>query len=94
MTNPLDGILPDLTILGVEFTQTWQKLAGAGWGIAILVAVAYLAAGLVGMAQSRGGSHPNHLREAKSEAIKAGWALGSLVALPVIVGAILLVFGG
>ena len=93
MDNPLDGILPDLNIFGDAFTTIWQRVAGGLWGLGILVAVAYLGIGILGMVQNKG-SHPSQLRESKADAVKAGWALGGLVALPVIVGAFLLVFGG
>ena len=41
MDNPLDGILPDFSIFGAEFTELWQKLLAGLWGIAILLAVVF-----------------------------------------------------
>lgn len=92
MQNPLDGVVPDFTIFGAEFTSLWQKLAGGLWALAILIAVGYLAHGILGIAQNRGG-HPGNLRESKKEAVNAGIALGGLLSLAVIVGVFILIFG-
>jgi type IV secretion system pilin len=90
--NPLDGIVPDFSIFGAEFTAIWQKLAAGLWGVAILVAVGYLGHGILGIAQNRGG-HPGNLRESRKEALNAGIALGGLLALAVIVSVFIAIFG-
>ncbi len=92
MKNPLDGIVPDFSIFGAEFTNIWQKLGAGLWGLAILIAVGYLAHGILGIAQNRGG-HPGHLRESKREAVQAGVALGGLIALAPLVSVFILIFG-
>ena len=48
--NPLNGIIPDFSFGGTEFTALWQKLIAAIWGVAILIAIVYLIVGVVGMA--------------------------------------------
>lgn len=93
MKNPLDGIIPDFSVFGAQFTAIWQKIAAGLWGLAILIAVGYLAHGILGIAQSRGG-HPGTLRESRKEAVNAAIALGGLIALAVIVGVFLTIFGG
>lgn len=92
MDNPLDGVVPDFAIFGAEFTAIWQKLAAGLWGLAILIAVGYLAHGILGIAQNRGG-HPGNLRESKKEALNASVALGGLISLAVIVGIFITIFG-
>lgn len=92
IANPLDGVVPDFSILGAEFTEVWQKVAAAAWGLCIAVAVLYLMHGIVGIATNRN-SHPGQLREAKKEAVNAGIALAGLIMLAVIVGAIIAIFG-
>lgn len=92
MNNPLDTVVPNFTIFGAQFTAIWQKLAAGLWGLAILIAVGYLAHGILGIAQNRGG-HPGNLRESKKEALNAGIALGGLISLAVIVGVFLTIFG-
>lgn len=94
MKNPLDGILPDFAIFGAEFTTIWQKLAAGLWGLGLIIAVGYLAHGILGIASNRSGGHPGQLRESRKEFQNAGIAFGGLIALPVIVGAFLLIFGG
>ena len=32
-TNPWDGITPDFSVFGVEFTKAWQKILGGAWGL-------------------------------------------------------------
>jgi hypothetical protein len=51
--NPLDGLIPDFSFGGAKFTQLWQKLITAVWGIAILASIVYLALGT-----SRWPAHP------------------------------------
>ncbi len=92
MTNPLDGLVPDFTVFGAEFTQLWQKLAVGLWAIGILVAIFYLGRGLLAMGQSRGSGHPQEYKQAKTEALWGGGALGGLVALATIVTIIMNVF--
>ena len=91
MENPLDGIVPDFTVFGAEFTSIWNKIAGGLWALAILVAIGYLAHGILGIAQNRGG-HPGQLRESRKEAVNAGIALGGLISLAVIVSVFISIF--
>jgi hypothetical protein len=92
MKNPLDGIIPDFSVFGAQFTSLWQKLFAGFWALLIVVAIAYLAHGILAIAQNRHGGHPGQLREAKNEATRAGVALGGLIALGTIVTAFISVF--
>ena len=87
--NPLDGIVPDFTAFGAEFDSLWKKLLGGAWAISLVVAIAYLMRGIVGIAQHKGGNHPSQVAESRSEAVRGGIAVGALASLAVIVGAIL-----
>lgn len=89
--NPLDGIVPDFTFGGAEFTALWQKLIAAIWAIGILVSIVYLAIGLVAMAGASGETNPNPQQHAvgRKRALWAGISLAALAALALIVGAIL-----
>ncbi|WIE56330.1 hypothetical protein [Curtobacterium sp. MCBD17_003] len=86
--NPLDGILPDFSFGGAEFTQLWQKLVAAVWAIGIIVAIVYLIRGLVAMAGASGDMNPNPQAHAqgRAKAMAAFIALVALAALAVIVG--------
>lgn len=92
MDNPIDGIIPDFSIFGAEFTQLWQKLFAGFWGLAIVIAIVFLIRGIVSMAQSSS-SNPQAYKEGRTQALWAGISLGALVALGVIVGAIIAIFG-
>lgn len=89
--NPLDGLIPDFSFGGSEFTELWQKLITAIWGIAILISIVYLALGLVSMAGASGDANPNPQQHAqgRKKALWAAVSLAGLAALALIVGAIL-----
>ena len=88
MNNPIDGIIPDFTIFGAEFTNIWQKLFAGLWGLAIIAAIVFLIMGLVKLGSS-GETNPQGVAEAKKQIIRSAVALGGLVALGVIVGAVI-----
>jgi hypothetical protein len=91
--NPLNGILPNFGIFGVQFTQLWQKLLAGAWGIAIVAAIVFLIIGLASMATATAGDNPMAYKTGRTKAVWAGISLGLLAALAVIVGGILAVFG-
>jgi hypothetical protein len=91
--NPLDGVLPDFNVFGLEFTQLWQKILGGLWALAIIAAVIFVIIGVANMAMATSGSNPGAYKDARNQAMWAGISLGVLAALAVIVGAILSVFG-
>jgi hypothetical protein len=90
--NPLNGLVPDFTVFGAQFTAMWQKLMVGLWAVFILVAIGYLMHGILGIAQNRGG-HPGQLRESKKEATNSLISLGGLIALGPIVGIAIAIFG-
>lgn len=87
--NPIDELLPNFEVFGTEFTQLWEKLLGAAWAIALLVAIVFLIRGIATMAASK--ENPQAYSSGKSNVIWAVIAIAALAALPVIVGAILAV---
>lgn len=91
--NPLDGILPDFSIFGAEFTELWQKIVAGLWGIGIVLAIVFLIIGIVKMSSASSSGNPNDYKTARNQAMWAGISLGVLAALAVIVGAILALFG-
>lgn len=91
--NPLDGIVPDFSIFGVEFTALWQKIIGGLWGLAIIGAIIFVLIGVTQMAAATSGGNPAAYKDARNQALWAGISLGILAALAVIVGAILALFG-
>jgi uncharacterized membrane protein len=93
--NPIDGIVPDFSFGGQQFTELWQKLIAAIWAIAIIVAIVYLIRGLVAMAGASGDLNPNPQAHAqgKAKALAAFISLVGLAALAVIVGVTLSLAG-
>ena len=91
--NPMDGILPDFSFFGAEFTELWQKLLAGFWGLAILVVVIFLIYGISKMATASTSHNPQEYKSAKSQSIGTGIALGALAIVPVLVGAVLNVAG-
>jgi hypothetical protein len=91
--NPLNGILPNFAVFGVQFTQLWQKLIAGLWGIAIVTAVVFVIIGITSMATATAGSNPMEYKVGRTKAVWAGIALALLAALAVIVGGILSLVG-
>lgn len=91
--NPLDGVLPNFTIFGAEFTQLWQKLLAGLWGIGIVLAVVFLILGIINMGKGSSGGNPQEYKQARQQALWAAISLGGLAALAVIVSAVLAIFG-
>jgi hypothetical protein len=91
--NPLNGILPNFTIFGSQFTELWQKLIAGMWAIAIVLTVVFLIVGVTQMASASSGGNPMEYKTARTRAMWAAIALGVLAALAVIVGGVLTIFG-
>jgi hypothetical protein len=91
--NPLDGILPNFSVFGAEFTELWQKLVAAAWGIAIIIAIVFLIINITSMSTATASGNPNEYKTARNSAMYSGIAIGVLAALAVIVGAVLALFG-
>ncbi|OZB85874.1 MAG: hypothetical protein B7X41_14405 [Microbacterium sp. 14-71-5] len=61
VTNPLNGVVPDFSIFGTQFTQLWQKLVAGAWALGILIAVVYLGIGILEMGKaSQSGNAMEH----------------------------------
>lgn len=93
MDNPLEGVLPDFSIFGAEFTELWQKVLAGIWALAIVAAIIYLIVSIANMSKASSSGNPNEYKSARQGAIWAGISLGGLAALAVIVGAIFFIFG-
>ena len=91
--NPLDGVEPDMGVLGEAFGATWIRVAGAIWALLIAAAALYLGAAFLNMAQAKKMGNSHMMSEATGDVKIRAAALGGLVGLPVIVGAIISVVG-
>jgi hypothetical protein len=93
ITNPLDGVTPDMGILGPAFGQSWIRVASAVWALLIAAAVFYLASAFLSMAQAKRLGNAYLVTDATGEVKIRATALAGLVGLPVIVGAIITMVG-
>lgn len=91
MENPIEGIIPNFSVFGAEFTEWWQKLFGGLWAIAIIIAIVFLLQGVVTMASAS--DNPHDYAQGRGKAIKALIAVVILVGFGVIVAAIINVVG-
>lgn len=91
--NPLDGVTPDMGVLGSAFGDVWVRVAGAVWALFIAAAAISLGAAFLNMAQSKKLGNSHMMAEATGDVKIRAAALAGLVGLPVIVGAIIAVIG-
>jgi hypothetical protein len=91
--NPLDGVTPDLGVLGGAFGETWVRVAGAVWALMIAASALYLGGAFLSLAQNRQAGNSYGMSDSMRDVKLRAMALGGLVGLPVIVGAIIAVVG-
>lgn len=89
--NPLDGMAPSFDF-GASFDTWWQKLFGAGWGIAVIIALVYFLVAIATMAKA-GENNAHEHAAAKKGLIRSGAALGCLLGFGIIVGLIFYLAG-
>lgn len=87
--NPLDGVTPSISVLGVKFEGAVQMVLGALWALALLILAGYFIWNLMkwGVARNRG--HSDDIEEGAAVAKKTGMAFGMAAGASVIIGGIL-----
>ncbi|MBN1172912.1 MAG: hypothetical protein JXA67_12120 [Micromonosporaceae bacterium] len=91
--NPLDGVTPDLSVLGEAFGNVWVRVASAIWALMLAGAAIYLGAAFLNLAQAKRMNNSHMMSDAAGDVRLRAAALAGLVALPLIVGAIITVVG-
>lgn len=90
--NPFDGITPDFSVFGVEFTKAWQKILAGVWGL-VFVWLAFSALRAAGeYASARKGGYAQSMSEKTTGLRDALTALGICVALPFIFAGVIALF--
>ena len=89
MDNPIDGILPDFDVFGIEFTNWWQKLFGGLWAAMILLSIAWLLVAFFGLRRATSNNQVQQVDESKSKVMWAGITLIAVLGFSVIVGIII-----
>ena len=92
--NPLEGVKPDIGVLGPAFNSVWARVVGAIWGVALAASTVKLIMALYKMRSMNKAGMPTEMADAGQEAKIAGIAVGCLASVGIIVGAILFVVGG
>ncbi len=93
MKNPFDGVTPDVTVFGTELSGALVLVLSGVWGFAMLVTAIYAAIGGAKWAAARQSARSEEMTEAAGKLKIALIAFGVLVALPLLFGAIILIFG-
>jgi len=87
--NPLDGVTPDFSLFGGEFSNLWTAIVGGIWGLALAASALFLVLAFVKIGAASTNRNPNELAAARTQAIWAGTSLGLLAAVGTITGAVL-----
>ncbi|RLK58365.1 hypothetical protein [Actinokineospora cianjurensis] len=90
--NPFDGITPDFSVFGVEFTQGWQKLLAGLWGLAFVVAAFGAVRAVLELQHAKKGGYQASVHEHTESAKRSGYAVLGLAALGIIFGAVVALF--
>lgn len=94
ITNPLDGITPDLSVFGPAFNSVWARVVGGIWAVALGASTVKLIFALYKMRAMKAAGMPQEMSDASGEARIAGIAFGCLASVGIIIGAILFVTNG
>ncbi|WCT06208.1 hypothetical protein [Rhodococcus qingshengii] len=94
ISNPLDGVTPDLGVFGPAFNSVWARVVGGIWGAALAASTVKLIMAIYKMRSMRSAGMPTEMAEAGQDAKIAGIAVGCLASVGIIVGAIIYITSG
>lgn len=93
MSNPLDGVKPDLGVFGPALNSTWKRIIAGIWGAAMAACVVWvILAGMQYRTASKRGM-AGQVNEGRQGLQDAGIGLGVCAAAGVIVGGVLFLVG-
>jgi hypothetical protein len=90
--NPFNGVVPNFSIFGVEFTKAWQKLLAGVWGLAFVIVAFGAIRAVIELQHAKKGGYQSSVLEHTESAKRSGLALGALAALGIIFGAVIALF--
>lgn len=93
MDNPFDGLMPDFSVFGAEFTEWWQKLFAGFWALAFIAAAGFLLAGILALRRATNQNMPGQVDEAKSTLAWRAAALAGVIGFGVIITAVITLVG-
>lgn len=92
--NPFEGVVPDFSVFGIQFTQAWQKLLGGVWGVAFVVVAFGAIRAVLELQSARRGGYQSSVLEHTESAKRSGIALAALAGIGLIFGAVIALVGG
>ena len=87
--NPFDGVKPDSSWLGDNFTTQWKAALGGVWFICILGAAFFLLKAVTRLRHFKNAKIPQKAEAAKGEVIGTSVMTGAVIIVPAIFGFIL-----
>lgn len=87
--NPFDGVKPDPTWLGGNFTTQWKLALGGFWFLCILASAFWLLKAMSSLRHFKNAKMPQKAEHAKGEVIGASVMTGAVILVPAVFGFIL-----
>jgi hypothetical protein len=87
--NPFDGVKPDPSWLGDNFTTQWKLALGGVWFLCILGAAFFLLKAVTKLRHFKNAKMPQKAEAAKGEVIGTSVMTGAVIIVPAIFGFIL-----
>lgn len=91
--NPFDGITPDFTVFGVEFTNWWQLLLGGAWAIGFIIAAFQAILAIVTYMSAKNDNRSGDVADAVKGMKRWGLGVLLLASVPLIFTIITLIAG-
>jgi hypothetical protein len=92
--NPFDGVKPDPTWLGDNFTTQWKLALGGVWFLCILLSAFFLLKAITKLRHFKNAKMPQKAEQAKGEVMGTSLMTGAIVIVPAIFGFILSAVNG
>lgn len=92
--NPFDGVKPDPTWLGDNFTTQWKLALGGIWFLVILACAFFLLKAITKLRHFKNAKMPQKAEQAKGEVLGTSVMTGAAIIVPAIFGFILSAVNG
>ena len=91
--DPFQGVVPDFSVFGTDFTSWWQKLLAGLWGLSIVIAAGGLLIAALKYRSSKQNGYVQGTLESAQELKQWGVSSGIILGAGVIFGGLVAVFG-
>lgn len=93
ISNPLDGVTPNLEVFGVKFTNAITLILGGAWALALVVCIFFMIKNGASWAAARQRGMSDDMQDGATGLKRSALAFGLVAGLGIIVGAILALIG-